>query len=146
MRGLADGSRRRGRRLVSASAALGALLAAGAGLEILPDLVAEHRLISRLDSRSEDERKAASERLVELGSVRAIPKLLYMGDAAFRICRARGAAAVPIILRIIDEGTHRVQAARLLAEIGPEAAQAAPRLIALLDDPQPKARAYAAEA
>ena len=117
-----------------------------AALGIIPGLVVEYRLISRLDSPSEDERDAATKRLVELGSVRAIPKLLYTGDAAFRICRARGAAAVPTILRIIDEGTHRVQAARLLAEIGPEAEKSVPRLIALLDDPQPKARAYAAEA
>lgn len=133
-----------------AAAILLFFVATWVGSMFLPGLVAEYRLIWRLRSVHEAERKEAGEKLVEMGSVRALPRLLAIpgDDAAARICRMRGAAAVPALLRTVDAGEDHAprMAIALLAEIGPEAGPAVPRLIELLDDSRRDVRVSAADA
>jgi hypothetical protein len=151
MRSVGKSSSLRGRWIALAAGVLGLAVCAWAAALVLPPWIAESRLIGRLDSGD----KEAVEKLVEMGSVRAIPRLLEMwwreppfGDAAERICRKRGGAAVTWLIKTIDEGEDPVRdkAIDLIAEIGPEMAGAAPRLLELLEHPDAKVRVRAADA
>lgn len=139
---------RGGRWAALVCAGLGVLVLAGLASP-LADFIAETRLIGRLKTSSGDERDLIIMKLLNRGSIRAIPTLFEIpaNDAAEVMCRSRGPAAVPAILRVLDQGEDSAKRRSLdtLAELGPDAASAIPRLVPVLEDVRPEVRAYAAD-
>jgi HEAT repeat protein len=124
---------------------------------ILKELLVERWYIGQLDSYNYQQHKRALLRLGKMGSIRAIPKLLWLAaksdhsgtqTAIEMIIEKGGKAAFLAIAQVLRHEDRWVRnvAARKLAEIGPDAEAAVPQLKEALHHPDRFTAMLAAEA
>jgi hypothetical protein len=158
------GMKRAGKAIAVAVSTAGVAVALSWGGMVLRARIIEDRAIARLGSESAEERKAALRELAEVGSVRAIPKLLdlieqevagrlrnpsamvpafdlvpFLQNALERIIELRGRIVVPVLIPLLgaEKPVVRETAANLLADLGPEASEAIPALEAAFRENPP---------
>ena len=120
------------------------------------DRILETWYLWRLESKNEEARGVAAERLGEMKSVRAIPKLVealrgepgaYQSHYSVKALAAIGPEAVLEISRALEDEKEiaRIRAAESLRRIGPGAIVAVPSLINALKDENKDVRGIVAE-